>query len=297
MSRPLRIEFPGALYHVTARGNRQGRIYYDDLDRRVWLRILRQVCIRFNFSVHAYCQMTNHYHLMVETIDGRLARGMRHLNGVYSQYVNRRHELVGHMFQGRYHAVVVQKERHLLELSRYVVLNPVRAGMVARPGDWRWSSYHYMVGAAPSPQWLNKTWMLEQFGSSLTSPVDAYCTFVDEGLDAPSPLKLTRHQLVLGDDMFLAPHPQPHNSASIAEVPRIQRRVSAHSLLDYERLHASRDEAMGDAYRSSAFSMADIAKHFRVSVKTVSRAVARSGDVESRLATCPNSDDCASALS
>ncbi|NML60627.1 addiction module toxin RelE [Massilia sp. RP-1-19] len=280
MSRPLRLEFPGALYHVTARGNRKNRIYHDDVDRRVWLRILRQVCMRFNFSVHAYCQMTNHYHLMVETIDGGLARGMRHLNGVYSQYVNRRHELVGHMFQGRYHAVVVQKERHLLELSRYVVLNPVRAGIVARPEDWQWSSYRYMAGAAPSPRWLDKTWTLEQFGSARTSPVEAYCTFVDEGLGAASPLKLTRHQLILGDEMFLGPHSKLHDPACVAEVPRIQRRSRALSLSEYERLHPSRDEAMGDAYRSTAFSMGDIARHFGVSVKTVSRAVARLVDVE-----------------
>lgn len=283
MSRPLRLEFPGALYHVTARGNRKHQIYYDDLDRRVWLRILRQVCMRFNFSVHAYCQMTNHYHLMVETVDGGLARGMRHLNGVYSQYVNRRHELVGHMFQGRYHAVVVQKERHLLELNRYVVLNPVRAGIVARPEDWQWSSYRYMIGAAPSPQWLNKTWTLEQFGSALTSPVDAYCSFVDDGLGVASPLGLTRHQLILGDATFLGPYSKPHDPASVGEVPRIQRRSSALSLSEYKRSYPARDEAMGEAYKSTAFSMAEIARHFGVSVKTVSRAVARSADLEAAL--------------
>ena len=114
MTRPLRIEFPGALYHVTGRGDRLNSIYRDVTDRYMWLEVLGLVCTRFHFVIHAYCQMTNHYHLLVETLAGNLAQGMRQLNGIYSQRVNRRHRLVGHVFQGRYHAVLVQKEAHLL---------------------------------------------------------------------------------------------------------------------------------------------------------------------------------------
>ena len=133
MARPLRLEFAGALYHVTSRGDRREDIYLDDGDRQDWLAVLAHVCERFNWVVHAYCQMTNHYHLLVETVDGNLSQGMRQLNGLYTQRFNRRHRQVGHLFQGRYKAILVQKEAHLLELSRYVVLNPVRAGMVALP--------------------------------------------------------------------------------------------------------------------------------------------------------------------
>lgn len=128
MTRPLRLEFAGALYHVTSRGDHRGSIYFDDTDRLAWLDVLATVCARFNFVVHSYCQMTNHYHLLIETIDGDLARGMRQLNGAYSQHFNRRHGLVGHVFQGRYKAILVQKESYLMELARYVVLNPMRAG-------------------------------------------------------------------------------------------------------------------------------------------------------------------------
>ena len=130
MARPLRIEFAGALYHVTSRGDRREDIYLDDGDRQLFLEVLEAVCERFNWEVHAYCLMSNHYHLLVETPDGNLSRGMRHLNGVYTQRFNRRHKKVGHVFQGRYKAILVQKENYLLELSRYIVLNPVRAGMV-----------------------------------------------------------------------------------------------------------------------------------------------------------------------
>lgn len=135
---PLRIEFSGALYHVTSRGDGQKDIYLNDLDRREYLSVLSEVCKRFNWTVHAYCLMSNHYHLLLETPDGNLSQGMRQLNGVYTQRFNRNHKRVGHVFQGRYKAIIVQKDTCLLELARYIVLNPVRAGMVHAAKDWPW---------------------------------------------------------------------------------------------------------------------------------------------------------------
>jgi REP element-mobilizing transposase RayT len=145
MTRPLRLEFPGALYHVTARGNRSNAIFRDDTDRLVWLEIIAQTCQRHHCSVHSYCQMGNHYHLMIETAFANLSQAMRHLNGLYSEYFNRRHHIVGHMFQGRYKAILVQRESYLLELSRYIVLNPVRAKIVRSFEQWPWSSFQYFV--------------------------------------------------------------------------------------------------------------------------------------------------------
>ncbi|MCI0667839.1 MAG: transposase [Methylococcaceae bacterium] len=141
MARPLRLEHAGALYHVTARGERREDIFFETEDRSAFLSIPGEVCGRFNRVVHACCQMTNHYHLLVETVDGNLWRGMRQLNGVYTQRFNRRHRLVGHLLQGRYKAILVQKDGYLLESTRYVVLNPVRAGMVGDPAEWPSSSY------------------------------------------------------------------------------------------------------------------------------------------------------------
>src|SRR5471032_3016666 len=186
MTRPLRLEFAGALYHITARGDRKVDIYRDDTDRAVWLQTLADVCARFNFVVHGFCQMGNHYHLLLETMDANLAPGMRQLNGVYSQYFNRRHALVVHVFQGRYKAILVQKESYLLELGRYIVLNPVRAHVVALPEEWPWSSYRLMVSAAVAPPWLNTSWILAKFGAAHAEAVDAYRRFVLAGVGLKS---------------------------------------------------------------------------------------------------------------
>ena len=140
MARPLRIEFPGAVYHVTSRGNERKAIFRDDQDRKTFLDTLKDVTRRYNWLCHAYCLMDNHYHLLIDTPNGNLSIGMRQLNGVYTQGFNKRHGRVGHLFQGRFKAVLVQKDNHLLEACRYVVLNPVRAERVQRPEEWIWSS-------------------------------------------------------------------------------------------------------------------------------------------------------------
>ncbi len=190
MARPLRLEFAGALYHVTALGNERRSIFigYADGDRAAFLGILEQTCERFNWICHAYCLMTNHYHLLLETPDANLSKGMRQLNGVYTQYVNRAHGRVGHLFQGRFKAILVERERDLLELARYVVLNPVRAGMVGAPGDWPWSSYRATVGEEiPVPAFLETDWVLRAFAEGRGEAVAGYRRFVVEGIGAAGP--------------------------------------------------------------------------------------------------------------
>jgi len=275
MTRPLRLEFPGALYHVTARGDRKKSIFLDHDDRRQWLDILDLVCSRFNFIVHAYCQMNNHYHLMIETVEGNLAQGMRQLNSIYSQKFNRQHRFVGHVFQGRYTAILVQKESYLLELARYVVLNPVRAGVVDDPKDWPWGSYNFTTGERDAPAWLETTWLLSQFGPSPDLAIVAYRQFVLAGIGKDSPLKDTKHQMVLGDQAFVAQHGDRLGTTDFTDVLKDQRRIVAMSLPEYEKTCANRDEAMAQAYRSTAFTMVEIGKYFGVSDKTVSRAVRR----------------------
>lgn len=136
MTRPLRIEYPGAVYHVTSRGNRQEVIFLTKDDRISFLDILKKTVDRYNWICHAYCLMGNHYHLMIETPDGNLSSGMRQLNGIYTQTLNRTHNRVGHVFQGRFKSILVEKQSHPLELCRYIVLNPVRAKSCTLPEQW-----------------------------------------------------------------------------------------------------------------------------------------------------------------
>jgi putative transposase len=274
MTRPLRIEFPGALYHVTSRGNRRNPIYQSDEDRRAWLDILGHVCARHNFLIHSFCQMGNHYHLLVETVEGNLGQGMRQLNGVYSQYYNWRHSAVGHLFQGRYKAILVQKESYLLEVARYIVLNPLRAKIIRSLDEWPWSSHHLFVSDKEPPNWLERDWLLRRFANEPAAAVLAYQTFVLAGVNESSPLSAIRHQILLGDDAFVAEYQCLQQSAQCPEVVRTERRAVALSLAEYRSRYADRNEAMARAYLSTAFTMPQIANAFEVSVKTVSRAVA-----------------------
>ncbi|MGH7794976.1 MAG: REP-associated tyrosine transposase, partial [Candidatus Binatia bacterium] len=165
MARPLRIEYSGALYHVTSRGDRQEPIFDDDQDRRAFLNVLGEVVSRYRWRCHAYCLMGNHYHLMIETPEGNLAKGMRQLNGVFTQWSNRRHKRSGHLFQGRYKAILVDRDSYFLELGRYIVLNPVRAAMVRHPRRWAWSSYGATIGTSPAPLWFTTDNLLAEFGN------------------------------------------------------------------------------------------------------------------------------------
>ena len=151
MSRPLRIQYPGAVYHITARGNRRSNIFFDNYDRELFLHKLAIAISHHGWICHAYCLMKNHYHLVIETPEANLSKGMRDLNKDYSQAFNRKHETVGHVFQGRYKSFCIEKEQYLLEVIRYTALNPVRAKIVRNPADWVWSSFAATAGLAPRP--------------------------------------------------------------------------------------------------------------------------------------------------
>ncbi|MTW13785.1 LacI family DNA-binding transcriptional regulator [Pseudoduganella eburnea] len=275
MNRPLRIELDNSLYHITARGDRQDKIFRSDNDRLTWLSLLGETCERFNFSVRSYCQMTNHFHILLETANGELGRGMCHLNGKYSRYFNRTHGLVGHVFQGRYKAILCQTELYQHELSRYIELNPVRAKIVAHPVDWPWSSYAAKMGLVDSPIWLRSDEILAQFGGDRSSAMDAYQQFVLAGLGGKSPLANVSNHLILGDEIFQASIIGQPIDGNPLEVVRAQRRAVARPLKDYFSEYRNPKEAMARAYSSLAYSMPEIAQHAGVSVKTVSRAIAQ----------------------
>jgi REP element-mobilizing transposase RayT len=275
MARPLRIEFAGALYHLTARGDRREAIYDDDEDRVAFLDILGAVVGDFNWACYGYCLMTNHYHLVMETPDGNLSKGMRQLNGVYTQYSNRRHKRVGHLFQGRYKAILVDEEAYLLELSRYVVLNPARAGMAQGHDEWPWSSYPAMMGRQPAPDWLRVDALLARFGAGRALARRRYARFVAEGIGADSIWRDLRGQIYLGDERFVQGMQArlDRKAGDDINVPRAQRRGPAPALASIEAACKDRDQAMLAAHDTGQYSYQQIAEHFGIHFTTVGRIV------------------------
>ncbi len=268
MSRPLRSEYAGALHLVMARGNARAEVYSDDDDREAFLAELARVCARFDWVVWAYCLMSNHYQLLVQTHRPTLSRGMRELNGIYTQRFNRRHRRVGHVFQGRYKSVLVDKDSYLLELSRYIVLNPVRAGLCAQADGWQWSSYRAVMGKATAPERLAVEATLSLFGAGRGVARPAYARFVAAGVDAADPTAEVSGQVFLGDEAFVARVTGKSKPPS-REVPRAQRAWK--SLKAIEQAAEDRNAAIREAYALGTFSLSEIGAHFGLHYATISR--------------------------
>jgi REP element-mobilizing transposase RayT len=262
------LEYAGAVYHLTSRGNARQNIFWNDDDRKLFLGTFAQVIKRFSWVCHAYCLMNNHYHLLVETPRANVSLGMRQLNGVYTQTFNRRHKRVGHLFQGRFKGILVEKEAHLLELCRYVVLNPLRVNAKTRVRDWRWSSYRATAGVEAAPDFLTVDWILRQFGQTRGRAQAKYREFVAEGLNDRPWAKL-RGQIFLGNDEFIRRHAGPERD-KMKEVPRVQRRV-VRPTLDQILGKKAGGRSVGIAYREYGYRMNEIARHLGVHYATVSR--------------------------
>lgn len=273
MARPLRIEYEGAIYHITSRGNARQDIYADDEDRECFLDYLLQCCELFGWVCHAYCLMSNHYHLMIETPEANLSKGMRHLNGVYTQYYNRRHGRVGHLYQGRFKSILLEKQSHLLELSRYVVLNPVRAEMVRSAKDWRWSSYRATAGLVDCPAFLSIAWLLGCFGTDQSAAQLKYRKFVSGGRGQASPWRQLKNQIYLGSDDFIKQAQRKIDvHQSLDSIPNAQTRGPIKPLEWFDK-HYDKKTAMLKAYSSGHFTLQTVGDYFGVSSATVSRMV------------------------
>jgi len=205
MARPLRIEFEGAFYHITARGNERRAIFKSEGDYSRFLKLLERVHDRYSVLIHAYVLMTNHYHLLIETPHGNLISTLHDLNTAYTNYFNRKYKRVGHLFQGRYRNIIVDKDSYLLELSRYVHLNPVRAGIVQFSEEYPWSSYRAYLSSKTSPSWLCTEEVLAQLDENKDKARRKYRQFVKEGLkgETENPFKAMIAGMVIGGEKFL----------------------------------------------------------------------------------------------
>jgi len=271
MARPLRIEYPGAVYHITTRGNRRAQVFLDEEDRKIFFSVLMAIVRRFNTVCHSYCLMGNHYHLILETPEGNLSRIMRHLNGVYTQLFNRKHSKAGHVFQGRYKGILIQRGAHLLEACRYIVLNPLRAGLCALPEDWAWSSYRATAGLSRAEPFLNVGWILEQFDENPGVATGKYAAFV-----ADRKKKDLWSDLVggisLGSPAFAARHVSDSNgNCASSEIPKIQRYADRPELKEVMRAPGSKWANALRAVDGFGYTQNDVSKCLGVHYTTVSR--------------------------
>jgi putative transposase len=205
MARALRIQFPGAFYHVTSRGNEQKAVFKSLGDREKFLSYLESATERYGAAVHVYCLMDNHYHLFLETPLGNLSKIMQHINGAYTTYFNTKRERSGHLFQGRYKAILVEADEYAKELSRYIHLNPVRAAMVKTPEAYKWSSCRYYTVERKAPAWLQRDFILSYFDTKRSAAMKIYRSFVHSLIDREyeSPLAGPSHSAILGSREFV----------------------------------------------------------------------------------------------
>ena len=268
MARPLRIQVAGGYYHVTARANPGLTLFHDDADCRNLLKRVGQALDRYDWRCLAYCLMRNHYHLLIRTVSANLALGMRHINGVYAQDLHRRHGTRGHLFDKRYGAVLVERETHLLEVARYIALNPVRAGLCRRPDEWAWSSHRAAVGGM-APGWLSIDELVELFAAEGGHGRRRYAEFVADGV---VDVDVRPTGVVLGTSEFERQHVPECTPSS--EIPRRQWgavRPTLPALLQSDHL----DAAIFSAYRDFGYRMKEIAEELGCHYSTVSRRVQR----------------------
>ena len=258
MARPLRLEFAGALYHLTARGDRQEPIFLNDNDRRKFLELLGKEVKQQHWICYAYCLMDNHYHLLIETPQPNLVVGMRRLNGVYTQAFNRRRKRPGHVFQGRYKSILVDKDNYLQELCRYVVLNPVRAKLAKGPEQWSWSSYPATAGLVEGPSWLAGEKVLSLFSGSRKR----YRSFVMDGIGKESVWEDLTGQIYLGDERFLERMQDRVEGKTVRGIAKTQIRPKQPALEEVVETVAKKygikprevlDRRQGEAYRAAVY--------------------------------------------
>jgi putative transposase len=279
MARPLRVEFTGAVYHVTSRGNARNSIYLSDSDRYDFLDVLYRVVQRYHWLCHAYCLMDNHYHFLFETPEANLSSGMRQLNGVYTQSFNRRHHRVGHLFQGRYKAQLVEHGSYLLEVARYIVLNPVRAKMVRSPADYKWSSYRGTVGLRHAESFLSTTWILGQFAANHQMARRHYQVFVRQGMNQNTLTDEIKKTVIFGSAAFVQRHGLDNEkSRLLGEVPRVQRFAGRPDFADIFTepglsLKTERNRMIRLACEEYGYTMTEVAGYLGLHYSTVSKVL------------------------
>lgn len=290
MARPLRIEYPGAYYHVTSRGNEQKDIFKNKKDRERFLYYLETASERYGAVIHAYCLMSNHYHLLLETPLGNLSQIMRHINGAYTTYFNVKRKRAGHLFQGRYKAILVEADEYAKELSRYIHLNPVRAGIVEKPEEFTWSSYNSYTGKKGRPEWLSTDFILGYFGKKKSSAARKYRQFVEAmiGNRSESPLKDTVASTILGGKDFVAQITEKYigkkRDRDLPALTELNKKYSIKEMAEKVHLFTGGDDKLAKkmgiylCHKYSGAKLKEMGEYFGISESGVTRASQRFGE-------------------
>jgi putative transposase len=280
MVRPLRLEYPGAVYHVMSRGDARKSITRSQNDKPLFLEVLNEAREKYNILIHGYCLMTNHYHLLVETPDGNLSIAMRYINGVYTQRSNARNKTVGHIFQGRYKAILVDKDEYLLCLCRYIELNPVRAGLVTAPEEWEWSSFRQIAGIDAKSVLIETDWVLSQFGKSKNLARERYIEYLKSSdAAADKPFEKMTHRSILGSEEFVRRFDESiWQKDEIVEIARKHRHVNRPTLpaLFHEGHSISaedRDHAIWEAVYDFGYRQKEVADYLGLHYASVCRVL------------------------
>lgn len=288
MARPLRIEYKGAFYHITSRGNERKEIFRKDSDREKLLSYFETATERYKAVIHVYCLMSNHYHLLLETPLGNLSQIMRHINGAYTIYFNKKYQRSGHLFQGRYKAIVVDKDEYAVELSRYIHLNPVRAGIVNDLGGYRWSSHKHYTEKGKRPEWLFTDFILGYFGRDVHNTQKNYSRFVHEliGREYENPLKKVVASTILGGIEFIKVIKDKYlgNRKGGRDIPALRELTSGPSI---EEIEIKTKEVFGSesrlgkkamlylCHRYSGLALREIGRYFGIGESAVSQSSRR----------------------
>jgi len=288
MGRPLRIEYAGAYYHVAARGNEQKDIFKSRKDREKFLSYLGSAVSRYGAVIHGYCLMSNHYHLLLETPSGNLSQIMQHLNGAYTNYFNTKRSRSGHLFQGRFQAILIEADEYSRELSRYIHLNPVRAGIVTKPEDYQWSSYRDYIGVREPPAWLHTQSILSCFHQSIPAAQEKYCGFVEDllGREYQSPLKGAVASTLLGSCGFVQEITEKHIAGkpvdrdlpalrALSKRPSIDKIIETTERLLPENKRLATQASIYLCHKYSGAQLKEISERFGVGQSAISQASRR----------------------
>lgn len=277
MSRPVRIEFPGANHYVSCHAFQDLVLFHDDEDRAVFLSLLESVVNQFHWTLHGYVLLQDHFHLLVEVPQANLSRGMRQLNGVYTQHYNRLHKRTGVLFRGRFSSILFEKETYLSRLYRHMVLNPLRQKECTSLDRFKWSSHRQITGAARVHAFVSIEDILSDFGKRLDSCQKKYKAFVRAGVNESSPIEEKRHQILLGSDKFICQVQPLLNKVKNTKrkAKAVVRKKSLSSLFSEVEIltRLERNMVIVKAHLEHQYTLAEIGDHLGLHYTTVSKVI------------------------